>query len=135
MVHDLRTTVAPVYGSLLDRLLALLPRAISAAALTALLETLSSLFRYLLIPAIDNTLLAQTWERVCTVLPKCMGEIQRGVAEVWGAVLRRLKAAPREEAVRLLAANTALIEDASAWAIVYASKVRIFSGKHHYHHY
>lgn len=124
MVHDLRTTVSPIYPSLLDRLLALLPRAISAAALTALLETLSSIFRYLLIPAIDSTLLPQTWERVCAVLPKCLGEIQRAMAEVWGAVLRRMKAGPREEAVRLLAKHTTTIEDASAWAIVYASKVR-----------
>ncbi|KAF9479084.1 hypothetical protein BDN70DRAFT_879151 [Pholiota conissans] len=122
MAHDLRTTLSPIYGSLLDQLLALLPRTISAAALTSLLETLSSLFRYLLIPAIDNSLLEETWTRLCTVLPKCLGEIQRAVAEVWGGVLRRMKTGTREKAIRLLAENAASIEDASAWVLVYASK-------------
>ncbi|KAF8181826.1 armadillo-type protein [Pholiota molesta] len=122
MAHDLRTTLSPIYTSLLDHLLALLPRTISAAALTALLETLASLFRYLLIPAINNTLLEETWTRLCHILPKCLAEIQRAVAEVWGGVLRRMKTGPREKAVQLLAQNAASIEDASAWVIVYASK-------------
>jgi hypothetical protein len=123
MAHDLRTTLSPIYTSLLDHLLALLPRTISAAALTALLETLASLFRYLLIPAINNTLLEETWTRLCHILPKCLAEIQRAVAEVWGGVLRRMKTGPREKAVQLIAQNAASIEDASAWVIVYASKV------------
>jgi hypothetical protein len=45
------------------------------------------------------------------------------MAEVWGSVLRRLKTAPRAKAVTLLAKNLEGVEDASAWAIVYACKV------------
>ena len=126
MAHDLRTTISPVYPDLLDRLLSLLPRSISAPALTALLETFSSLFRYLLIPGIDPKLLDQTWSQICAVLPKCLGEIQRALAEVWGGVLRRMKAGPREKAANLLAENAGNIEDATAWVIVFACKVIFF---------
>ncbi|PPQ91255.1 hypothetical protein CVT25_006372 [Psilocybe cyanescens] len=122
MAHDLRTTLSPIYTSLLETLLSLLPRTISAPALTSLLETLSSVFRYLLIPTIDTNLIEETWSALCAVLPKCHGEIQRAVAEVWGGVLRRMKSGAREKAVELLAENTAAIEDASAWAVVYACK-------------
>ncbi|KAF8161519.1 hypothetical protein B0H34DRAFT_383134 [Crassisporium funariophilum] len=123
MAHDLRTTLSPIYPSLLQHLLSLLPRSISPAALTALLETLSSLFRYLLIPSIDLTLLDQTWEAFCSVLPKCLAEIQRAVAEVWASVLRRMKQAARERAVVLVAQNVAGLEDASAWVLVFSCKV------------
>lgn len=123
MAHDLRTTLTPIYGSILDHLLGLLPKAISAPALTSLLETLSSLFRYLLIPAVDHKLLEDTWERICKILPKCLGEIQRAVAEVWGGVLRRMKTGPREKAVRLIAQSAVGVEDANAWVLVYACKV------------
>jgi len=98
MAHDLRTTISPVYPSLLQQLLALLPRTISALALTSPLETLSSFFRYLLIPAVNPNLLEETWNMVLSVLPKCLGEIQRAMTEVWGGVLRKLKPGPREEA-------------------------------------
>ncbi|KAG5633641.1 hypothetical protein H0H81_006327 [Sphagnurus paluster] len=47
MAHDLQTMLLPVYLDLLDRLLKLLPRSISAPALTALLETFSALFNTL----------------------------------------------------------------------------------------
>lgn len=127
MAHDLRTTLSPIYTSLLETLLSLLPRTISAPALTSLLETLSSVFRYLLIPTIDTNLIEETWSALCAVLPKCHGEIQRAVAEVWGGVLRRMKSGAREKAVELLAENTAAIEDASAWAVVYACKVCHYS--------
>jgi len=123
MAHDLRTTISPVYPSLLQQLLALLPRTISALALTSLLETLSSLFRYLLIPAVNPNLLEETWNMVSSVLPKCLGEIQRAMAEVWGGVLRKLKAGPREDAIRLLANNAENAEDASAWVVVFACQV------------
>ncbi|KAF8957355.1 armadillo-type protein [Flammula alnicola] len=83
MAHDLRTTLSPVYASLLQQLLALLPRAISAPALTSLLETLSSLFRYLLIPAIDNTLLEETWTKMLV--------LGRKLFDYWPKTLRMLK--------------------------------------------
>jgi hypothetical protein len=125
LAHDLRTTLSSVYPTILKRLLKLLPRALEPAALTILLETLSSLFRYLLVPSIQIELLTHTWSAVRSILPKCLPEIQRAVAEVWGSVLRRLKSAARDHAVTLLAENTEGLEDPSAWAIVFASKVRL----------
>ena len=125
MTHDLRTTLSPIYADLLKKLLSLLPRSISPPVLTCLLETLSSLFRYLLIPSINLALLDQTWDAISQVLPKCLGEIQRAVAEVWGSCLRRMKKEAREKSVVLLADRTGDIEDTSAWALVFACKVCI----------
>jgi U3 small nucleolar RNA-associated protein 20 len=123
LAHDLRTTLAPIYTNILNRLLKLLPRSINAAALTALLETFSVLFKFLLVPSIHLELLEETWDSVRLMLPTCLPEVQRAMAEVWGSVLRRLKTAPRTRAVNLLAKNLEGVEDASAWAIVYACKV------------
>jgi U3 small nucleolar RNA-associated protein 20 len=124
MAHDLRTTLSPVYPDLLHRLLALLPRSISAPALTTLLETFSSLFRYLLIPSINLDLLEKTWNLLRSTLPKCLPEIQRAVAEVWASALRKMKSGAREKAITLLATNARGVEDASTWVFVYACKVR-----------
>lgn len=103
MAHDLRTTLSPVYPDLLDRLLKLLPRSISAPALTALLETFSALFKFLLVPSVQTELLEKTWSAIRGILPNCLPEIQRAMAEVWGAVLRRFKTTVREKAVVLTA--------------------------------
>ncbi|KAG5642515.1 hypothetical protein DXG03_002616 [Asterophora parasitica] len=119
MAHDLRTTLLPVYPNLLKRLLMLLPRSISAPALTALLETFSALFKLLLVPS-DH--LEKTWSALRATLSNCIPEIQRAMAEVWGALLRRLKPAARERAVILLAEDAEGIEDASAWVVVFACK-------------
>jgi len=124
MAHDLRTTLSPIYPELLQGLLDLLPRSILAPALTALLETFSSLFRYLLIPSVQFALLETTWHKICQVLPRCLSEVQRAMAEVWGSVLRRMKSASRERAVALLAQHAHQMEDASAWVVVFACKVR-----------
>ena len=135
MAHDLRTTLSPVYADLLKTLLSLLPRSVSSPVLTCLLETLSSLFRYLLIPSFDFALLDQTWDAICQVLPKCLGEIQRAVAEVWGSCLRRMKKEAREKSVHLLANQTGQIENTSAWALVFACKVCIvITHKHEFTH-
>jgi len=123
MAHDLRTTLSPIYPELLQGLLELLPRSISAPALTALLETFSSLFRYLLIPSVHFALLETTWHKICQILPRCLSEVQRAMAEVWGSVLRRMKSASRERAVTLLAQHTHQMEDASAWVVVFSCKV------------
>ncbi|KAG6840218.1 hypothetical protein C0991_008139 [Blastosporella zonata] len=120
MAHDLRTTLAPIYNNILARLLKLLPRSISAPALTTLLETFSTLFKFLLVPSPE--LLEETWRILRATLPNCLPEIQRAMAEVWGSILRRLKPAAREEAVRLLATQTAGIDDAAAWVVVFACK-------------
>lgn len=125
MTHDLRTTLSPIYADLLKKLLSLLPRSISPLVLTCLLETLSSLFRYLLIPSLDFALLDQTWDAICQVVPKCLNEVQSALAEVWGSCLRRMKKEAREKSVVLLAERTGDIENTSAWALVFACKVCI----------
>jgi len=128
LAYDLRTTLSPVYPSILKRLLKFLPRVLEPAALTVLLETISSLIRYLLVPSIYTELLTHSWNAVRSILPKCQPEIQRAIAEVWGSALRRLKSTSRDHAVRLLAENAEGVEDASAWAIVFASKVCFLHG-------
>lgn len=125
MAHDLRTTIAPVYDDILSRLLKLLTRSISAEALTVLLETFNTLFRFLLVPSIHPELLASTWTAIKSTLPRCLPEVQRAMAEVWGSVLRKLKSAAREQAVLLLATSAENVDDASAWVLVYACKVRV----------
>ncbi|CAA7260357.1 unnamed protein product [Cyclocybe aegerita] len=122
LAHDLRTTLSPIYTELLQSLLSLLPRSISPPALTTLLETLASIFRYLLVPDINTALLEETWKLMSSTLPKCQDEIQRAVAEVWGAVLRRMKTNTRERAVLLLAEHTREVPNASAWVVVYACR-------------
>ncbi|KAF9461848.1 hypothetical protein BDZ94DRAFT_790553 [Collybia nuda] len=122
MTHDLRTTLSPAYPDLLGRLLKLLPRSITAPALGVLLETLSTLFKFLLVPSIHFDLLEKTWTAVRDIMPTCLPEVQRAMAEVWGSVLRRLKTAAREKAVTLLAEKAEGVEDASAWVIVFACK-------------
>ena len=59
LAHDLRTTLAPEYPRVLKRLLQLLPRSLSAEALTALLATFSALFKYILVPTVDTESLHQ----------------------------------------------------------------------------
>jgi U3 small nucleolar RNA-associated protein 20 len=98
LAHDLRTTLSPIYTNILNRLLKLLPRSINATALTAL----STLFKFLLV---HIELLEDTWDAVCLMLPKCLPEVQRAMAEVWGSILRRLKTVPRTRAMTLLAKN------------------------------
>ncbi|KAJ3935001.1 MAG: armadillo-type protein [Lentinula lateritia] len=122
IAQDLRLTLAPVYPELLERLLQLSARSISSEVLTVLLSTLSALFKYLLVPSTDSTLLEQTWSAFRATLPKCLPEIQRALAEVWGSVLRRLKVALRPKAMVLLAENLEDIGDAAAWCLVSACK-------------
>jgi hypothetical protein len=87
------------YVDFLEVLLQLLPRPISAPSLTALLATLSGIFKYLLVPSIKLDLLDQTWSSFRAVLPTCSHEVQRAAAEVWGSVLCRLKSVAKQRAV------------------------------------
>jgi U3 small nucleolar RNA-associated protein 20 len=123
LVHDLRSIILPSYDDLLNRLVRFLPRSISAAALTTLLATFSSLFKHLLVPATESHLLEGTWKSVRTVLPECNPEVQRAMAEVLGSLLRRLRASRREIAVEVMANDLAGVEDTCAWAYVFACKV------------
>ena len=123
LAHDLRTTLAPEYPRVLKKLLKLLPRSLSAEALTALLATFSALFKYVLVPSVDSELLSQAWQAFCDVLPQCHPEVQRATAEVWGATLRRIKIALRDDAVRLVAASASQLGDVCAWIFVTACQV------------
>jgi U3 small nucleolar RNA-associated protein 20 len=121
--HDLRSIILPSYDDLLDRLLRFLPRPVSSAALTTLLATLSSLFKHLLVPATESDIVQRTWRCVSVVLPECNSEVQRAMAEVWGSLLRRLRASRREVAVEVMASDLGGVEDACAWAYIFACKV------------
>lgn len=116
-----------MYTDILHELVALLPRSISAEALTTLLSTFSLIFKHLLVSSADPELLEQTWTAVRSILPKCLPEIQRAMAEVLGALLRRLKVAAREKITALVAADVTGIDDAAAWLFVCACKVRSHS--------
>ncbi|OCH91059.1 hypothetical protein OBBRIDRAFT_887230 [Obba rivulosa] len=124
LAHDLRTTLAPAYPDILRRLLQLLPRSLSATALTALLATFSTLFKYVLVPSVDQELLEQAWAVFRDTLPKCNPEVQRATAEVWGAVLRRLKPVLRARCAEIVAesADDDRLADSCAWIFVYACK-------------
>jgi U3 small nucleolar RNA-associated protein 20 len=123
-VHDLRSVILPTYDDLLDRLLRLLPKPISPSALTTLLVTFGSLFKYLVVPATETDVLQRTWKRMRVVLPECNSEVQRAMAEVWGSLLRRLNSSRREEAVEFMAEDLSGVEDACTWAYIFACKVR-----------
>jgi len=125
LAHDLRLTLAPSYSELLSCLLRFLHRSLPAPALTALLATLSTIFKFLLVPS-DKNLLEKTWSAMRTALAGCNLEVQRAVAEVWGSLLRRLKPAASETAVRLMMEDLTNVEDACAWAFVFACKVGHF---------
>ncbi|KAK7033108.1 DRIM domain-containing protein, partial [Favolaschia claudopus] len=130
LTHDLRTTLSPAYlDPVLPRLLALLPRSrtISAPALTALLATFAALFKFLLVPASELELLEKTWAKIKDILPRCLPDVQRAMAEVWGGVLRRLKPEAKERALSMLAESVeddsdGDIQDAAAWCVVTACK-------------
>ena len=129
LAHDLRTTLLPQYPTILTSVTSLLKRTLVSDTLTALLATLSSLFRYIVIPA--SQLLRPTW----VTLRKCLidstttqkgvagEELRRMLAEVWGVLLRRLKASQREEAVTLLMDGLEDCEEGVAWVLIYAIKV------------
>ncbi|KAK0476052.1 armadillo-type protein [Armillaria novae-zelandiae] len=119
---DLRSTLSPVYTDILHELVALLPRSISAEALTILLSTFSLIFKHLLVSSMDLGLLEQTWTAVRSILPKCLPEIQRAMAEVLGALLRRLGVVARGKMAALVAADVTGIDDAAAWLFVCACK-------------
>ena len=46
------------------------------------------------------------------------------MAEVWGSLLRRLRASKREAAVEVMASDLGGVEEACAWAYIFACKVR-----------
>ncbi|KAI0782968.1 armadillo-type protein [Abortiporus biennis] len=117
LCHDLRTTISPLSVAVLDCLLKLLPRSLSAATFTVLLESLSALFKYVLIPL---DVMERTWSSFEQVLPKCNPEVQRVVAELWGNALRRMKSATREKCTLLIVGTADA--DVAAWIFVSTCK-------------
>ncbi|KAF8623398.1 hypothetical protein AX17_007436 [Amanita inopinata Kibby_2008] len=125
LAADLRTTLLPAYHTILDALFPLLPKPIPTQALSTLLETLVTFFKYMLIPSIQSnpTILEETWTGLCLTLTRCTPEVQRAVAEVWGGVLRRLKGNDvKEKAVALLAQNLEGLGNVCATALVHACR-------------
>ncbi|KAF8622933.1 hypothetical protein AX15_006611 [Amanita polypyramis BW_CC] len=125
LTADLRTTLLSEYNTLLSIQLAFLPKSISTDALSTLLSTLATFFKYLLVPSLqsDSKLLEETWTELCSILKKCLPEVQRAAAEVWGTLLRRLKGSEiKEKALTLLAQNLEGLESVWAMAFVYACK-------------
>ncbi|KAI0302300.1 armadillo-type protein [Multifurca ochricompacta] len=120
--HDLRSIVLPSYNDLLHHLLQLLRRSIPAAALTTLLATFTSLFKHVLVTSNEPHILERTWKLVRIVLPECNSEVQRAMAEVWGSLLRRLRASRREAAVELMAEDLSGVEGACTWAYIFTCK-------------
>jgi U3 small nucleolar RNA-associated protein 20 len=118
--HDLRATIAPLYRSVLDHLLKLLPRTLTAETLQILLETFSVIFKYVAIP---TDAVEETWAAFAEILPKCDPEVQRAVAELWGTTIRRLKAQGREKCIMSIVTTASL--DVSSWVFVSACKVSV----------
>ena len=130
LAADLRTTLLPEYHNLLSFLLVFLPKNISTNALDILLATIAAFFKYLLVPSLQSSpkLLETTWEELCSTFPKCLPDIQRAMAEVWGTLLRRLKGNEmKEKAMTLLAQNLEGLESSWATAFVYACKASLYS--------
>ncbi|KAL5476578.1 UTP20_7 [Sanghuangporus weigelae] len=94
--------------------------------LTALLASLTSVFKYVMIPSVsesNNTVaLSTTWTYLSTALVKCNSEVQRAVAEVWSSVLRRLRKDDRQQCVDLMMGLARMLNDFVAWSLVFAAK-------------
>ncbi|KAH8110477.1 hypothetical protein DFH11DRAFT_1547369 [Phellopilus nigrolimitatus] len=132
LVEDIRTTLLPAYDTIISQLFSFLPRRISPESLSALLATLLSVFKHLLLPSVSNLgeaitpsrndILHATWTRLAANLEKCNSEVQRAVAEVWSSVLRRLKKDNRHRCVELMISSGNGMDDVAAWSLVFASK-------------
>lgn len=130
LLHDLRSTITPVYTILLKRLVPVLLQKLEPVALAELLATLVALFKYVLIPTLPSPLLGVTWNELQQPFENCDDEGRRMLGEVWGAALRRMKPDQRGTCVALmfdgLNSNSSL-RDGIAWATVAACQVRVSS--------
>jgi hypothetical protein len=134
LLHDLRSTMVPMYGPLLQALLPLTARKLEPEALTELLSTLLSFFKYLLIPALQkadttpspSSVLSLTWRELCKTFEECGDDGRRMLGEVWGATLRRMSANQRSTATAMMIKSLGMkpaFRDGIAWAVVEASQV------------
>ncbi|KAG8958312.1 U3 snoRNP protein [Tulasnella sp. 419] len=129
LTHDLRSTLVPQYPTLLSTTTSLFSRSLTPETLTTLLSTLSSLFRYILssspqlLPTSFHAIRLAMIDSRAKVGGGVAGEeLQRMIAEVWGSVLRKVKSAHREQAIRLLADGLEGCEEGTAWCLIYAAK-------------
>ncbi|KAG8869452.1 U3 snoRNP protein [Serendipita sp. 405] len=118
LIHDLRTTLLPKCDLILDTLLAQATRSLPPATLETYSQTLSTFLRQLLLPT--PRLLKTFWTKLNNTIRKCRPDIRRILAEVWGAILRRLKTDQKREATELLVASLDTIQDAIALVYVNA---------------
>lgn len=120
LLHDLRSTVAPQYEQLLAVLLPLSAKSLAPDVLPVYLQTVSTLFKYLLLPQPDR--LPSTWSSVQSALRSCTPEMQRMFGEVVGTMIRKLKPDNRLQMVQLLVDERNDLENAIAWTFVSATQ-------------
>ena len=113
----------PYIENLISKLVTLLRRAIPSDALTSLLATFSALFKYIMIPSDDFEVIQRVWTSFREALLKCSSEVRRATAEVWGALVRKLKFPTRSKLVPMLVSDFNEIVDFIPWVIVDACKV------------
>ena len=106
----------------MSKLIHLLRRAIPSDALTSLLATFSTLFKYIMIPSDDFDVTERIWTSFREALLKCSPEVRQPTAEVWGVLVRKLKLPTRTKLVTLLVYDLSGIEDFVPWVIVDACK-------------
>ncbi|KAL5498462.1 UTP20 [Sanghuangporus vaninii] len=126
LVEDIQLTLYPAYESIISCLFDILIRRRSPEVLTALLASLTSVFKYVMIPSAsesNNTgVLSTTWTYLSTTLVKCNPEVQRAVAEVWSSVLRRLRKGDRQQCVGLMMVSARGLNEFVAWSFVFTAK-------------
>ena len=120
LLHDLRSTLVPQYEQLLAVLLPLSAKSLGPEVLPVYLQTVSTLFKYLLLP--QPASLPSTWTSVQSTLRSCTPEMQRMLGEVFGTVIRKLKSEDRLQMVQLLVDEQGDLENAIAWIFVSATQ-------------
>jgi U3 small nucleolar RNA-associated protein 20 len=109
----------------MSKLVPLLRRAIPSDALTSLLATFSTLFKYIVIPSDSFDDIQRIWVSFRETLSKCSPEVRRATAEVWGVFVRKLKLPTRARLVALLVSDLDGVEDIVPWVIADACKVSL----------
>jgi len=120
LLHDLRSTLAPQYEQLLAVLLPLSTKSLAPEVLPVYLQTVSTLFKYLLLPQPD--FLPSTWAAVQSALRSCTLEMQRMLGEVIGVMIRKLKSEDRLQMVQMLVDEQGDLENAIAWTFASATQ-------------
>ena len=127
-IHDLRSTILPLYSSFLKTLLSLLRQKLDTTALAELMATILSLLKYVFVPNLTSLSLRETWHELEITLYQSKDEIRRAVGEVLGAVLRRMKREDRTKLIKLMINSskkeeTHRLRDGITWSLVHACQV------------